>query len=117
MYVSANFTQTIENAFKKILENYMNSLNNNETLSEKKLQNTLEEENFNFVILYLMVMIGMFSFIIVAILVSTTRSKRQKNTDELDPYSRYIENDFNNKAVGVTLENPTARSYSAPLSP
>ncbi|CAI9607558.1 unnamed protein product [Staurois parvus] len=117
MYVSANFTQTIENAFKRILENYLNSWNSNNTKAAKKIQNTLSEENFNFVILYLMVMIGMFSFIIVAILVSTTRSKRQKETDELDPYSRYIANDFNDKTVGVTLENPAARSYSAPLSP
>ncbi|XP_040195627.1 potassium voltage-gated channel subfamily E member 2-like [Rana temporaria] len=117
MYVSANFTQTIENAFKKVFENYMNSVKNNQSIAAKQLKNTLEEENFNFVILYLMVMIGMFSFIIVAILVSTTRSKRHKTTDELDPYSRYIETDFNKKGVGVTLENPAARSYSAPLSP
>ncbi|KAM5180214.1 potassium voltage-gated channel subfamily E member 2 [Mantella aurantiaca] len=117
MNVGENFTQTLENAFKKILENYMNSLMSNDTKANNELQNTMNEENFNFVILYLMVMIGMFSFIIVAILVSTTRSKGQKTTDELDPYSRYIANDFNEKNVGVTLENPGARSYTTPLSP
>ncbi|XP_018410662.1 PREDICTED: potassium voltage-gated channel subfamily E member 2-like [Nanorana parkeri] len=116
MYVSSNFTQTIENAFKRILEDYMNSWKNNGSIAKTKIRNIMKEENFNYVILYLMVMIGMFSFIVVAVLVSTTRSKRQKHTDELDPYSRYIANDFNEK-VGGTLENPAARSYRAPLSP
>ncbi|KAM9319461.1 potassium voltage-gated channel subfamily E member 2 [Gastrophryne carolinensis] len=117
MYVPANFTQTLENGFKKIFEDYMNSWRYNTTQGNKKLQNTLNEENFNYVILYLMVMIGIFSFIVVSVLVSTTRSKRQMHTDEPDPYNRYIANDFNEKMVGMTLENPTARSYTAPLSP
>nr|DBA34498.1 TPA: hypothetical protein GDO54_002049 [Pyxicephalus adspersus] len=117
MYVSANFTETIENSFKKIFENYMNNWRKNNTIQNSELQNTLEEENFNYVILYLMVMIGIFSFIVVSILVSTTRSKRHKQIDEPDPYNKYIANDFGDKIVGVTLENPATRSYTAPLSP
>ncbi|XP_075710703.1 potassium voltage-gated channel subfamily E member 2 [Rhinoderma darwinii] len=116
MYVSSNLTQSLENAFKKVFGDYMNSWRNNVTTEGKELQDTLSTENFDYVILYLMVMIGMFSFIIVAILVSTTRSKRHKYLDDPDPYSRYIANDSPERK-GMTLENPGAKSYTAPMSP
>ncbi|XP_056416865.1 potassium voltage-gated channel subfamily E member 2 [Hyla sarda] len=116
MSVSTNFTNTLENAFKKIFEDYMNKWRNNVTEENTELQDTLDAENFDYVILYLMVMIGMFSFIIVAILVSTTRSKRHKHLDDQDPYSKYIANDSSERK-GMVLENPSARSYNAPMSP
>ncbi|XP_071989331.1 potassium voltage-gated channel subfamily E member 2 isoform X2 [Engystomops pustulosus] len=116
MYVPANFTQSLENGIKKIFEDYMNSWRKNDTIKANQLQDTLNAENFNYVILYLMVMIGMFSFIVVSVLVSTTRSKRHKPLDDQDPYSRYIANDFS-ESKGMVLENPSARSYSAPMSP
>ncbi|CAN2387576.1 potassium voltage-gated channel [Pristimantis euphronides] len=115
MYRYANLTQSLENAFKKIFEDYMNNWRNNVTTENNELQDTLNTENFDYVILYLMVMIGIFSFIIVAILVSTTRSKRHKHLDDMDPYSRYIANDFERK--GMVLENPGPKSYPAPMSP
>ncbi|KAM3934665.1 potassium voltage-gated channel subfamily E member 2-like [Leptodactylus fuscus] len=116
MHLSTNLTTSLENGFKKIFEDYMNRWRNNETIEADELQATLNAENFDYVILYLMVMIGMFSFIIVAILVSTTRSKRHKQLDDLDPYSRYIANDFPERK-GMILENPGAKSYTAPMSP
>ncbi|XP_069801531.1 potassium voltage-gated channel subfamily E member 2-like isoform X1 [Dendropsophus ebraccatus] len=116
MSVDTNLTQTLENAFKNIFEGYMNKWRKNITNENTDLQNTLNAENFDYVILYLMVMIGMFSFIIVAILISTTRSKRHKYLDDQDPYSKYIANDFSERKVMV-LENSNARSYNAPLSP
>ncbi|KAG9468297.1 potassium voltage-gated channel subfamily E member 2 [Eleutherodactylus coqui] len=115
MYRSTNLTQSLENAFKKVLEDYMNRWNNNVTTENHELQETLNAENFDYVILYLMVMIGMFSFIIVAILVSTTRSKRPKNVDDQDPYSRYIANDFSERKAMV-LENPSVKPYSISVS-
>ncbi|XP_077155506.1 potassium voltage-gated channel subfamily E member 2 [Ranitomeya variabilis] len=115
LVMSANLTQSLENAFKKVLQDYMNIWNKNKTMEDDKLQAKLKAEDFDYVILYLMVMIGIFSFIIVAILVSTTRSKRHKYLDDQDPYSTYIANDFHETKATV-LENPGAKSYPAPVS-
>ncbi|XP_019384585.1 PREDICTED: potassium voltage-gated channel subfamily E member 2 [Crocodylus porosus] len=90
-----NFTQALENVFKEIFLNYMNGWRNNMTAEQDALQERVNAENFNYVILYLMVMIGMFSFIIVAILVSTVKSKRQEHSD--DPYHQYIVDDWGEK--------------------
>lgn len=116
MSISTNLTQSLEDGFKKIFEDYMNNWRNNVTKKNNAIKDTLNAENFDYVILYLMVMIGMFSFIIVAILVSTTRSKRHKQLDDQDPYSKYIANDFPERK-GMVLENPGAKSYTAPMSP
>ncbi|KAK1167884.1 potassium voltage-gated channel subfamily E member 2-like [Acipenser oxyrinchus oxyrinchus] len=104
----ANLTQTLEDAFKKVFTNYMNSWHMNETKAEKALGDRLAAENFNNVVWYLMVMIGMFSFIIVAILVSTVKSKRREHSD--DPYHRYIEEDWTAKLKNqiLIMENPMA---------
>ncbi|XP_019379517.1 PREDICTED: potassium voltage-gated channel subfamily E member 2 [Gavialis gangeticus] len=90
-----NFTQALENVFKEIFLNYMNGWRNNVTAEQDALQERVNAENFDYVILYLMVMIGMFSFIIVAILVSTVKSKRQEHSD--DPYHQYIVDDWGEK--------------------
>ncbi|XP_068035602.1 potassium voltage-gated channel subfamily E member 2 isoform X3 [Anomalospiza imberbis] len=63
-----NFTWAVEDIFKETFLNYMNSWRRNMTEAANKLQAEVAAENFDYVILYLMVMIGMFSFIIVAIL-------------------------------------------------
>ncbi|OCT83994.1 potassium voltage-gated channel subfamily E member 2 [Xenopus laevis] len=119
MGTMANFTLTLENTFKNVFEKYMNNWRNNQTTENDDLQNTLNEENFNYVILYLMVMIGMFSFIVVAILVSTVRSKRNKQKEDNyeDPYHKYIVNDWPEKSPCIILENVASKSYSAPTSP
>ncbi|XP_006886803.1 PREDICTED: potassium voltage-gated channel subfamily E member 2 [Elephantulus edwardii] len=91
----SNLTQTLENAFKKIFVTYMDNWRRNTTAEQEALQAKVDAENFYYVILYLMVMIGMFSFIIVAILVSTVKSKRQEHSN--DPYHQYIVDDWHSK--------------------
>ncbi|GCC36479.1 potassium voltage-gated channel subfamily E member 2-like [Chiloscyllium punctatum] len=55
------------------------------------LNKTLQEEEFQFAYLYILVMFGIFTFIIITILASTVRSRRQEHTE--DPYHTYIVND------------------------
>ncbi|XP_051840899.1 potassium voltage-gated channel subfamily E member 2 [Antechinus flavipes] len=95
MSVLSNLTQTLEDAFKKIFITYMDNWRSNTTAEQEALQAKVNAENFYYVILYLMVMIGMFSFIIVAILVSTVKSKRQEHSN--DPYHQYIVDDWREK--------------------
>ncbi|XP_061483707.1 potassium voltage-gated channel subfamily E member 2 [Rhineura floridana] len=90
-----NFTQALEDTFKKTFIDYMNNWRRNTTADENELQARVDAENLNYVIMYLMVMIGIFSFIVVAILVSTVKSKRQEHSN--DPYHQYIVDDWNAK--------------------
>ncbi|XP_024052802.1 potassium voltage-gated channel subfamily E member 2-like [Terrapene carolina triunguis] len=96
-----NFTQTLEDVFKNTFLNYMNNWRRNMTAEQDTLQATVDAENFDYVILYLIVMIGMFSFIIVAILVSTVKSKRKEHSN--DPYHQYIVDDWGEKYKGQIL--------------
>ncbi|XP_051006454.1 potassium voltage-gated channel subfamily E member 2 [Acomys russatus] len=95
MTTLANLTQTLEDVFKKIFITYMDNWRRNTTAEEQALQAKVDAENFYYVILYLMVMIGMFSFIVVAILVSTVKSKRREHSQ--DPYHQYIVEDWQEK--------------------
>lgn len=90
-----NFTQSLEKTFKDVFLSYMNNWRQNTTNEQKELQRKLDAENLDYVILYLMVMIGIFSFIVVAILVSTVKSKRQEHSN--DPYHQYIVDDWEKK--------------------
>lgn len=119
-----NITQTLERTFKDIFINYMNNWRRNTTAQEDALQATVEAENFDYVIMYLMVMIGIFSFIVVAILVSTVKSKRQEHSN--DPYHQYIVDDWNEKLKTQILlhddpkctihENVAAKAKASPSS-
>ncbi|XP_003410340.1 potassium voltage-gated channel subfamily E member 2 [Loxodonta africana] len=104
----SNLTQTLEDAFKRIFTTYMDGWRRNTTAEQEALQARVDAENFYYVILYLMVMIGMFSFIIVAILVSTVKSKRQEHSH--DPYHQYIVDDWGEKYKSqiLNLENSRA---------
>lgn len=95
MLTLSNLTQTLEYVFKRIFITYMDNWRRNTTVEQEALQAKVDAENFYYVILYLMVMIGMFSFIIVAILVSTVKSKRQEHSN--DPYHQYIVEDWQGK--------------------
>ncbi|XP_033274134.1 potassium voltage-gated channel subfamily E member 2 [Orcinus orca] len=95
MPTSSNLTQTLEYVFKRIFVTYMDNWRRNTTAAQEALQAKVDAENFYYVILYLMVMIGMFSFIIVAILVSTVKSKRREHSN--DPYHQYIVEDWQDK--------------------
>ncbi|NWI84286.1 KCNE2 protein, partial [Dryoscopus gambensis] len=120
-----NFTWAVEDIFKETFLSYMNGWRRNMTEAENKLQAEVAAENFDYVILYLMVMIGMFSFIIVAILVSTVKSKRREHSN--DPYHQYIVDDWGQKyknqvlnpedLKGVIHENLGARDKTSPESP
>lgn len=90
-----NLTQTLEDVFRRIFITYMDNWRRNTTQEQEALQATVNAENFYYVILYLMVMIGMFSFIVVAILVSTVKSKRREHSQ--DPYHQYIVEDWQEK--------------------
>ncbi|KAM6161991.1 potassium voltage-gated channel subfamily E member 2 [Erethizon dorsatum] len=116
MMTSSNLTQTLEGVFKRIFVTYMDNWRRNETMEQEALQAKVNAENFYYVILYLMVMIGMFSFIVVAILVSTVKSKRREHSH--DPYHQYIVEDWQEKyksqvlhleeSKATILENPGA---------
>ncbi|XP_030055531.1 potassium voltage-gated channel subfamily E member 2 [Microcaecilia unicolor] len=95
MASAGNFTQMLVETFNNIFIDYMNKWRRNMTTENNELQARMNSENFDYVILYLMVMIGIFSFIIVAILVSTVKSKRQEHSE--DPYHKYIVNDWAEK--------------------
>ncbi|NWI01375.1 KCNE2 protein, partial [Tichodroma muraria] len=120
-----NFTWAVEDIFKETFLHYMNSWRRNMTEAANKLQAEVAAENFDYVILYLMVMIGMFSFIIVAILVSTVKSKRREHSN--DPYHQYIVEDWGEKYKNQVLnpgdlkcvihENLGARDKTSPESP
>ncbi|XP_015219203.1 potassium voltage-gated channel subfamily E member 2 [Lepisosteus oculatus] len=117
MAAIANLTKSLEDSLTKVL----NSWSRNQTHAAKALDKILAEENFDNVIWYLMVMIGMFAFIIVAILVSTVKSKRREHSD--DPYHKYIEEDWTAKVKSQILiidnyvhKNPNAKSYEESYS-
>lgn len=119
-----NFTQSLERTFKDIFINYMDNWRRNTTVQEDALEAIVETENFDYVIMYLMVMIGIFAFIIVAILVSTVKSKRQEHSN--DPYHQYIVDDWNGKLKDQILlhddpkctihENVGAKDKGSPKS-
>ncbi|NXQ61538.1 KCNE2 protein, partial [Anthoscopus minutus] len=125
MATPQNFTWAVEDIFKETFLNYMNSWRRNMTEAANKLQAEVAAENFDYVILYLMVMIGMFSFIIVAILVSTVKSKRREHSN--DPYHQYIVEDWGEKYKNQVLnpedlkcmihENLGAKEKTSPESP
>lgn len=82
----SNMTLHLEDSLTRALGQYLDNWSRNSSKAEQALDNTLAEENFKNVIWYLIVMIGMFAFIVVAILVSTLTLKRHKHSD---PYHKY----------------------------
>ncbi|XP_045051432.2 potassium voltage-gated channel subfamily E member 2 [Desmodus rotundus] len=108
MAAVSNLTQTLEDAFRRIFITYMDSWRKNVTTEQNGLQAKMEAENFYYVILYLVVMIGMFSFIVVAILVSTVKSRRQEHSN--DPYHQYIVDDWQAKYKSQILSLEESRA-------
>lgn len=88
----SNLTLHLEESLTSALGHFLDSWKRNATLAANALDKTLAEENFRNVIWYLAVMIGMFAFIIVAMLVSTVKSKRREHSN--DPYHQYIKEDW-----------------------
>ncbi|XP_008273886.1 potassium voltage-gated channel subfamily E member 2 [Stegastes partitus] len=99
----SNLTLHLEASLTSALGQYLDNWTHNITASADALDKTLAEENFRDVIWYLAVMIGMFAFIIVAMLVSTVKSKRREHSN--DPYHQYIKEDWTthiHQSDGVT---------------
>uniref|UniRef100_UPI003AAA8114 potassium voltage-gated channel subfamily E member 2-like n=1 Tax=Centroberyx gerrardi TaxID=166262 RepID=UPI003AAA8114 len=88
----SNLTLHLEDSLTSALGHYLDSWRRNVSAAANALDKTLAEENFRNVIWYLAVVIGMFAFIVVAILVSTVKSKRREHSN--DPYHKYIEEDW-----------------------
>ncbi|XP_062389478.1 potassium voltage-gated channel subfamily E member 2-like [Sardina pilchardus] len=110
----SNLTLHLENSLTRTLTDYLNSWTWNATEADRKLDARLTEENFRNVIWYLMVMIGMFAFIVVSVLVSTVKSKRREHSD--DPYHKYIEGDWNADPA-LVIANAGSKDLSGLASP
>lgn len=81
----------MEGSLTSALGRYLDDWRDNATAASKTVDKALAEENFTDV-LYLMVMIGIFAFIIVATLVSTVKSRRKEHSNDL--YHQYIKEDW-----------------------
>lgn len=88
---------------------HMENWRRNTTVEQEALQAKVDAENFYYVILYLMVMIGMFSFIIVSHLVSTVKSKRREHSN--DPYHQYIVEDWQREVQKSNCEPRRIRGH------
>ncbi|XP_045708501.1 potassium voltage-gated channel subfamily E member 2 [Phyllostomus hastatus] len=108
MAAASNLTRALEDAFRRIFITYMDSWRRNTTAEQDAIQAKVAAENFYYVVLYLLVMIGMFSFIVVAILVSTVKSKRREHSN--DPYHQYIVDDWQAKYKSQTPHLEEARA-------
>uniref|UniRef100_A0A8C4ZTB7 Potassium voltage-gated channel subfamily E member 2 n=1 Tax=Gadus morhua TaxID=8049 RepID=A0A8C4ZTB7_GADMO len=88
---------TLEDTLTRALGRYLDAWRRNASAAADALDKTLLEENFSNVEWYLAVMIGMFAFIVVAMLVSTVKSKRREHSN--DPYHKYIEGEWTEKTT------------------
>uniref|UniRef100_A0A8B9GNM1 Potassium voltage-gated channel subfamily E member 2 n=1 Tax=Astyanax mexicanus TaxID=7994 RepID=A0A8B9GNM1_ASTMX len=88
----SNLTLHLQDSLTSAIGGFLEQWRWNVTQAERVLDARLAEENFQNVVWYLVVMIGMFAFIVVAILVSTVKSKRREHSN--DPYHKYIEGDW-----------------------
>ncbi|XP_005921572.2 potassium voltage-gated channel subfamily E member 2 [Haplochromis burtoni] len=104
----SNLTLHLETSLTNALNHFLDNWRRNVTAASNSLDKTLAEENFRDVIWYLAVMIGMFAFIIVAMLVNTVKSKRREHSN--DPYHQYIKEDWTaQKQQGDIIANFEAR--------
>ncbi|KAL2080985.1 hypothetical protein ACEWY4_022838 [Coilia grayii] len=110
----SNLTLHLEDSLTRALNDYLNRWTRNATAAERKLDARLTEENFRNVIWYLMVMIGMFAFIVVAVLVSTVKSKRREHSE--DPYHKYIEGQWTADPA-LVISNPSPKDFAGLVSP
>ncbi|XP_076857279.1 potassium voltage-gated channel subfamily E member 2-like [Brachyhypopomus gauderio] len=117
----SNLTQHLQDSLSNTLSDILDNWQRNLTQGERSLDARLAEENFRNVIWYLVVMMGMFAFIVVAILVSTVKSKRREHSD--DPYHKYIEGEWNSQPPiqafnqSFVISNPTHRTFDGLCSP
>ncbi|KAL6485047.1 hypothetical protein MHYP_G00070920 [Metynnis hypsauchen] len=117
----SNLTLHLQDSLTSAVGHFLEQWQWNVTQAERTLNARLAEENFRDVIWYLVVMIGMFAFIVVAILVSTVKSKRREHSN--DPYHKYIEGDWSTQPQiqsynqSYVISNPNTRTFHGPGSP
>lgn len=120
-YDWANLTLHLQDSITRALDDYLENWRRNITEKKHTLNARLAEENFTSVFWFLVVMIGMFGFIVVAILISTVKSKRREHSD--DPYHKYIEGEWNTQPQvqaynqSYVISNFHARTFNGPGSP
>ncbi|XP_055735173.1 potassium voltage-gated channel subfamily E member 2-like [Salvelinus fontinalis] len=104
----SNMTLHLEDSLTHALGRYLDNWSRNSSKAEQALDNNLAEENFRNVVWYLTLNIGMFAFIVVAILASTVKLKRREHSD--DPCHKYIEEDWTAQLQQQSggINNPTA---------
>ncbi|KAJ3592128.1 hypothetical protein NHX12_007257 [Muraenolepis orangiensis] len=102
----SNDTVQLEDSLTRALGRYLDAWRRNSSAEADALDKTLATENFQNVEWYLVVMIGMFAFVVVSILVSTVKSKRQEHSN--DPYHKYIEGEWTEQSL-PGYDNPSAR--------
>lgn len=116
-----NLTLHLQNSLTYALNDFLKQWQWNNTQTERVLNGRLAEENFDNVIWYLVVMIGIYAFIVVAILVSTVKSKRREHSN--DPYHKYIEGEWSTQPQlqaynqSYVISNQSARTFDGPGSP
>ncbi|XP_026851555.1 potassium voltage-gated channel subfamily E member 2-like [Electrophorus electricus] len=117
----SNLTLHLQDSLTGALSDFLENWQRNITQGERVLGARLAEENFRDVIWYLVVMIGMFAFIVVAILVSTVKSKRREHSN--DPYHKYIEGEWSSQpqiqaySQSYVISSPALRAFDGPCSP
>ncbi|XP_036429270.1 potassium voltage-gated channel subfamily E member 2-like [Colossoma macropomum] len=117
----SNLTLHLQDSLTSAVGHFLEQWQWNVTQAERTLDARLAEENFRDVIWYLVVMIGMFAFIVVAILVSTVKSKRREHSN--DPYHKYIEGEWSTQPQiqaynqSYVISNPSTRTFDGPGSP
>lgn len=117
----ANLTLQMQDSLTDALNDFLKQWQWNTTQAERVLNARLAKENFDNVIWYLVVMIGIFGFIVVAILVSTVKSKRREHSN--DPYHKYIEGEWSSQPQiqaynqSYVISNPSTRNFYGPGSP
>lgn len=117
----SNLTLHLQDSLTHALNDFLKQWQWNNTHAERVLNARLAEENFDNVIWYLVVMIGIFAFIVVAILVSTVKSKRREHSN--DPYHKYIEGEWSTQPQiqaynqSYIISNPSIRTFDGPGSP
>lgn len=108
----SNLTVHLQESLTNALSNFLEGWKLNVTQSQQNLSQRVAEENVRNVIWYLVVMIGIFSFIVVSVLVSTVKSRRKEHDN--DPYHKYIEGDWSSKTnayfQSLVITNPNMTS-------
>lgn len=88
----SNITRHLEASLTSTFGTYLDDWMDNATAASVAVDKALAEQNFSYVLLYLMVMIGMLAFVIIAMLVSTVKSSRREHSN--DPYHQYIKENW-----------------------